>query len=291
MNRDARAWCALTGTLDEPVVSVWRHSERSTERVWTALTRPRELAEWFADVTISGETYEIETDEGDAFAATLLRYETYRELFFSWKWDAENVTVVHVVLHADGTGTMIRVTDTHVARGAVAAVGASWDGMLAALVEYLDEQEQTATEPEHWEDIEASAITLSHDFPVDEGALWTALTTADGLRSWWWPEDPGAELTFALQPGARFRISAPLAGVVIGGEVIDIVEPEALSLTWRRVNAEGIGVDEAVQFALRPTADGTRLYVRHTGPFTDEEDHADAWQRRLAALADVFRAY
>ncbi|MFC5139232.1 SRPBCC domain-containing protein [Actinomycetospora rhizophila] len=122
--------------------------------------------------------------------------------------------------------------------------------------------------------------------------VWSALTTAEGLRSWL-----GDRASIDLRRGGR-------AEVVWSGEdatgdttaeirVERVEEPRVLGFTWR---VDGVAREDPrrtyVEFTLEPTATGTRLHLVESGfaQLADEDhrrghaSHSDGWTQELGEL-------
>lgn len=284
MVRDVGAWCALTGTEARPVMSVWRWTNATLAQTWAALTDPEQLAQWFGDIADADDRKRVVVEEGQEFSARVLHCASPSELELDWSWDEDSHSAVSIRLRTDDGGTLVRLTDTSVDPDALADVGAAWDGVLIALVEHLGEPEQVEAGPEMWTTLENNIVTMKADLDVDRSAVWHALATSEGLGSWWWPDDPGASATIEPFVGGRFRLSAPIVSIAVGGEVIAIEPESVLEVTWCRVDEEGIGHDEAVRFEITDRADGATITVHHAVPYEDDGTRAAGWRTKLAAL-------
>ena len=91
-------------------------------------------------------------------------------------------------------------------------------------------------------------------------AVWAALTTAQGLGTWF-----GNEATIDLRPGGAARVSwtdGPTAHL----RVERVEEPSVFGFTW---HIHGLPEDDPrrtyVEFTLEPVGAGTRLTVVETG--------------------------
>ena len=91
-------------------------------------------------------------------------------------------------------------------------------------------------------------------------AVWAALTTAQGLGTWF-----GNEATIDLRPGGAARVSwtdGPTADL----RVERVEEPSVFGFTW---HIHGLPEDDPrrtyVEFTLEPVGAGTRLTVVETG--------------------------
>ena len=123
--------------------------------------------------------------------------------------------------------------------------------------------------------------------------VWTALTTAEGLASWF-----GNEATIDLRPGgaAQMRFSG---GHTANMRVERVEEPTVFGFTW---HIYGLPDDDPrrtyVEFTLEPVGAGTRLTVVESG-FAQlaEIDHKTAydgntqgWASELGELVDYLDA-
>lgn len=103
-------------------------------------------------------------------------------------------------------------------------------------------------------------ITRTVALAQPPAAVWTALTTAEGLGTWF-----GDEATIDLRPGGSARVTWA------GGERADlrverVEEPTVFGFTW---HINGLPDDDPrrtyVEFTLQPDGAGTRLTVVESG--------------------------
>ena len=117
--------------------------------------------------------------------------------------------------------------------------------------------------------------------------VWAALTTAEGLASWF-----GQEVTIDLRPGGSLKMSWS-DGPTEHMRVERVEEPEVFGFTWQ---IEELPDDDPrrtyVEFSLEPDGAGTRLTVVETG-FAQLSDpnrrsefdaHTEGWIRELGEL-------
>ena len=123
--------------------------------------------------------------------------------------------------------------------------------------------------------------------------VWAALTTADGLSSWFGNEAsidlrPGgsAQMTFGSEHTARMRVER-------------VEEPAVFGFTW---HIYGLPENDPrrtyVEFILEPTGDGTRLTVVESGfaqlsadAFREAYDgNTKGWASELGELVDYLNA-
>ena len=119
------------------------------------------------------------------------------------------------------------------------------------------------------------------------GQVWAALTTAEGLGTWF-----GNEATGDLRPGGPARMTWA-NGSTVEMRVERVEEPTVFSFTWP---IYGLPEDDPrrtyVEFTLEPAGTGTRLTVVETGfaqlpddVYRKEYDgHVEGWRNELGEL-------
>ena len=123
--------------------------------------------------------------------------------------------------------------------------------------------------------------------------VWAALTTAEGLGTWF-----GNEATIDLRPGGVARLSWN-SGDTAELTLERVEEPTVFAYTWR---ISGLPADDPrrtyVEFTLEPTGTGTRLTVVESGfAQLPQEAHDQAfggnttgWANELGELAEYLDA-
>jgi uncharacterized protein YndB with AHSA1/START domain len=90
--------------------------------------------------------------------------------------------------------------------------------------------------------------------------VWAALTTSEGLASWF-----GNEVTIDLRPGGAARMTW-VDGPTVDMRVERVEEPRVFGYSWP---IYGLPKDDPrrtyVEFTLEPVGEGTRLTVVETG--------------------------
>jgi uncharacterized protein YndB with AHSA1/START domain len=123
--------------------------------------------------------------------------------------------------------------------------------------------------------------------------VWAALTTAEGLGTWF-----GNEATIDLRPGGVARMMWT-GGPAVEMRVERVEEPTAFGYTWPIYGLpEGDPRRTYVEFTLEPAGAGTRLTVVETGfAQLPEEAYGKAfdgnvqgWASELAELVDYLDA-
>ena len=124
--------------------------------------------------------------------------------------------------------------------------------------------------------------------------VWQALTTAEGLGTWFGDDSASID----LRPGGQAQMRWD-GGYHNDLRVERVEEPTVFAFTWQ---IKGLPEDDPrrtyVEFTLEPAGDGTRLTVVETGfaqlpddVFSDEyQGHVDGWQLELGELADYLSA-
>jgi uncharacterized protein YndB with AHSA1/START domain len=125
------------------------------------------------------------------------------------------------------------------------------------------------------------------------GKVWAALTTAEGLGTWF-----GNEAVIDLRPGGTARMRWA-HGFAVDMRVERVEEPAVFGFTWP---IYGLPEDDPrrtyVEFTLEPAGAGTRLTVVETGFAQLPVDvyrkafdgNTQGWESELAELADYLDA-
>ncbi len=123
--------------------------------------------------------------------------------------------------------------------------------------------------------------------------VWAALTTAEGLGTWF-----GNEAVIDLRPGGSARMSWT-GGPTVEMRVERVEEPVVFGFTWQIFGLPGDDPRRTyVEFTLEPSGSGTRLTVVESGfaqlpddIYRDAFDgNTDGWAKELAELAGYLDA-
>jgi uncharacterized protein YndB with AHSA1/START domain len=110
-----------------------------------------------------------------------------------------------------------------------------------------------------------SAIITQFDVDAADGVVWQALTTPEGIRSWWTTQ---AEVPFGT--GAVLKLRFPDAPISWDLRVDEAVENERLR--WHCVGGPPPWVDTDILFRLAAAPErGTRMLFDHVG-WNDAEE-------------------
>ncbi len=138
-----------------------------------------------------------------------------------------------------------------------------------------------------------TSLTLVRRIAARPSIVFDALTTPDGIRCWWGPDD-GPVLSAASDPrqGGRFKVRFRMLDGTVHestGEYLEVVPPARLVMTWRW--AEGgdpakTGGETRVEISLRPIGIGTELTFTHARLQTEasRDSHHWGWNRALDKL-------
>jgi uncharacterized protein YndB with AHSA1/START domain len=136
-------------------------------------------------------------------------------------------------------------------------------------------------------------IERTIDLAQPPATVWTALTTAEGLGTWF-----GNEATIDLRPGGAAKLRWD-AGHTASLRIERVEEPKVFAYTW---GIYGLPEDDPrrtyVEFTLEPSGAGTRLTVVETGfaqlpddaHRTTYEGNVQGWKSELGELADYLNA-
>lgn len=98
-------------------------------------------------------------------------------------------------------------------------------------------------------------LTIDRTYDATPGEVWDALTSAERIPRWFLP------VSGELEVGGHYQLEGHA-----GGQVLDCVPPERLSLTW-----ESGGEVSWVDLSLRPVDAGTLLQLDHSAPVDPEK--------------------
>lgn len=124
-----------------------RRLDRPIEKVWTALTAPERLADWFADVTFEdgfrvGGRFDLRMP-GFNFHTRCQIVAIEQPRLFAWTWGlpdgpASLENAIRFELAPDGDGCILTLTNPGLVRDEIACVAAGWHSPLVALPGAVD---------------------------------------------------------------------------------------------------------------------------------------------------------
>lgn len=142
-----------------------------------------------------------------------------------------------------------------------------------------------------------TSLTLVRRIKASPAILFEAFTTAEGLTSWWGPDDlPVLSAEADVRVGGVFRVRF---GTRDGrrhecaGEFLDVVRPERIVMSWRWTSGgealEGEAVSR-VELHLRVIDGGTELTLIHAALANEgsRQSHEYGWGGALDKLVRDF---
>lgn len=138
-----------------------------------------------------------------------------------------------------------------------------------------------------------TSLTIVRRIAARPSIVFDALTTPEGIASWWGP-DAGPVLLAEIDArvGGRFRVRFRMldgSEHESGGEYLEVVRPERLAMTWRWVGGEDPG-ESVVEIELRAVAEGTELTLTHARLHDEatRRSHEAGWNGALDKLERHF---
>ena len=139
-----------------------------------------------------------------------------------------------------------------------------------------------------------TSLTLVRRIRARPQIVFDALTTAEGIASWWGP-DAGPVLLAEMDArvGGRFRIRFRLldgSEHESGGEILELVRPTRLAMSWRWLAGGDDPGESVLSFDLRAIDDGTELTLTHARLDSDAArlSHTQGWSGALDKLEKMF---
>lgn len=151
----------VTPDLDAIISEI--HIAAPAERVFAALTDPKQLALWFTDASCPVKTWRMDARRGGSYGyatgkgshvvngvsefechGEILEFDPPRLLVYTWvaNWhlDKQRKTVVRWELTPSGKGTHVKVTHSGLAQEAVAREDyrGGWPGVVEKLKEFME---------------------------------------------------------------------------------------------------------------------------------------------------------
>jgi uncharacterized protein YndB with AHSA1/START domain len=141
-----------------------------------------------------------------------------------------------------------------------------------------------------------TSVTLVRKIHARPAIVFEALTTPEGISSWWGP-DAGPVLVAEtdVREGGRFRVRfRQLSGEEheCFGEFLEIEPDRRIVISWNWLGGEEDPGESRVSFELRPIAGGVELTLTHARlAETSRESHEQGWNGSLDKLAARFAAH
>jgi len=143
-----------------------------------------------------------------------------------------------------------------------------------------------------------TSVCLVRRIAARPAIVFEALVTAEGIRSWWGPDDrpaTSAEVDARVGGGflVRFRTADGLEHAC-AGEFLEIERPERVVMSWRWTQNGQIDEHDKVsrvEIRLRPIETGTELTLIHSLLSNEgsARAHEGGWDGALQKLIRRFR--
>lgn len=297
----------LLGTAESPELVLLRCVTAAPAAVREALTDAERRGRWLGALdggpAAPGDAFELRLgDEASDAAVGRLLLLNPEHLAATWSWQGERESVLHARVRPgpDSTGSEIWMRHSLAEPDHVEGYGGGWEQVLQALARELgceaaDAEDDAAIETaaaERWHLMTQRPVEIERTLPASPEPVWEALTTREGLASWWWRHWDDVEVELDGERGA-VRITAPRIATTLGLERLVAERPARLAATWVWSESSGTSVDEAIDLRLEPEGtppEATRLRVRHTGPWAEDslpENYRQGWESTLDQLAEV----
>jgi len=129
-----------------------------------------------------------------------------------------------------------------------------------------------------------TSLTLVRRIAARPSIVFDVLTTPDGIRYWWGPDDGPVLLAETdLRVGGSFRVRFRMLDGTeheSSGEYIEVVRPTRLVMSWRWTNggdAAEAGEESRIEIDLHPIATGTELTFTHDRLQTTASRDSHEW--------------
>ena len=142
-----------------------------------------------------------------------------------------------------------------------------------------------------------TSVCLVRRIAARRAIVFEALVTAEGLRSWWGPDDrPATSADVDARVGGGFRVRFRTADGLeheCAGEFLEIEKPERVVMSWRWIqNGQIEEHDRAsrVEIRLRAIETGTELTLVHSllSNANSARAHEGGWDGALQKLIRRF---
>jgi uncharacterized protein YndB with AHSA1/START domain len=140
-----------------------------------------------------------------------------------------------------------------------------------------------------------TSLTLVRKIEARPSIVFEALSTPEGIASWWGPDEGPVLLAEAdARVGGRFRVRFRMLDGTeheSSGEYLEVRKPERLVMTWRWLDGGADPGESRVEIDLRPIPGGTELTFTHSGlaDAAASLSHEEGWTGALRKLVRRFQ--
>lgn len=271
---------------DGSVLRMERRLAHPPARVWAAITRPEQLAQWFpSEVTVElrpggAMGFHFPGDEGPGMTGEVTDADEPRLFAFSWGEDHLRWEITPDGPQgpggADGQGSLLTLVHTFGDRFGAPSFAAGWQLCVSALGQFLDGgKAEVSQDAGELHEAYLEQFDLGHGTVTDDGIRFERQLVRSAAVVW-------AELCAGEVPvDGDTAPDGFLADGVSAGPVTAMRAPDSLTYA---VYPEG-----EVRWELgRGTGYGARLVLTQTGPFEGEagkDEALAAWHARIERLA------
>jgi uncharacterized protein YndB with AHSA1/START domain len=140
----------------------------------------------------------------------------------------------------------------------------------------------------------STSLTLVRRIRARPEIVFEAVTTAEGIASWWGP-DAGPVLVSESDPrvGGRYRLRFRMldgSEHETSGEFLEIVRPERVVMSWRWLGGAEDPGESRVEIRLAAVSMGTEITFTHSRLHDEETriSHEGGWSGALDKLEALF---
>jgi uncharacterized protein YndB with AHSA1/START domain len=138
-----------------------------------------------------------------------------------------------------------------------------------------------------------SSLTLVRRIAARPSIVFEAMTTSEGLASWFGPDDlPTVSAQVDARVGGSYRVRFRRfdgSEHEAGGEFLELVPQRRIVMSWRWAfggTAEERGRTSRIEIELRPIEGGTELTFTHAALWDEvsAQSHTEGWTGALVKL-------
>jgi uncharacterized protein YndB with AHSA1/START domain len=135
-----------------------------------------------------------------------------------------------------------------------------------------------------------TSLTIVRRIRARPSLVFDALTTPEGIASWWGPDDGPVLLAETdVRVGGRYRVRFRMHDGTeheSSGEYLEVVRPKRLAMSWRWAGGREDPGESLVEIDLRAIAEGTELTFTHSRLHDEEtrRSHEEGWNGALDKL-------
>ncbi|KKC27513.1 SRPBCC family protein [Sphingomonas sp. SRS2] len=142
-----------------------------------------------------------------------------------------------------------------------------------------------------------TSMTLVRQIAARPALVFDAMTTPEGIASWWGPDEGPVLLAETdVRVGGSFRVRFRMLDGTeheSEGRYLEVIRPERIVMSWRWTeNGETDEGDEEsrIEIGLRPIDSGTELTFTHARLQSEASraSHQDGWRGSLDKLVRHF---